>query len=63
MNTHVYQTRGGDVIFDCIVHSNPEPSIEWFRNGKKLIESDKYSFPDPVSFTNEFYYYRIYVYV
>ena len=60
MNQVIYQKRDRDVIFDCIVHSNPEPVIEWYsKNGDKIIESDKYNLAE---FRNgEFFYYRLYV--
>jgi hypothetical protein len=62
MNNVIYQRRDRDVIFDCIVHSNPEPVVEWnFKNGSKIAESNKYSF---INFRNgEFYYYRLYIQV
>ena len=60
MNDVIYQQKDRDVIFDCIVQSNPDPMIEWFSNiGNKITESDKYNLAE---FRNgELFYYRLYV--
>ena len=60
MNNIIFQKRNRDVIFDCIVQSNPDPIIEWqYQNGDRILESDKYDFAE---FRHgEFFYYRLYI--
>ena len=59
MNDRVYQRRDRDVIFDCMVKSNPEPKIFWMKNNIQIVESKKYSLID---FKNgDFYFYRLYI--
>ena len=42
-NQKITQFLGKDTVLECYVEGSPIPDMEWFRNGQKINDTDRYS--------------------